>query len=120
MSEKQEEVGAPDPVVLDPEEAAPAIPEPRVEVTRNDDENRYELTIDDHIAGYSEFSFDGDDLVVLHTETLPGYQDRGVASILTERLLSDARESGQHIIVKCEFVRGYLQKHPEWNDVVDG
>ncbi|MEJ3405008.1 GNAT family N-acetyltransferase [Rathayibacter sp. YIM 133350] len=107
-------------VVIDPEHAALAVPEPRVEVRRNEDGGRYELSIDDHIAGYSEFKLRDGQIIVTHTETLPSYKGRGVATTLVEAMLPDIRQRGERLVAKCPFVAEYLREHHDFDDIVDG
>lgn len=112
-------VAVPPPVVTEPDDAAPTVPEPRVEVVRNDRDQRYQLTIDDRIAGIAEFRIRDGHIVFTHTETLPSYKGRGVATTLIERMLADVRERGERIIAKCPFVRAYLAEHHDYDDILD-
>ena len=115
-----DDTGAPPPVVIEPEDAEPAMPEPRVEVQRNDEGERYELSIDDHIAGYSEYTMSDGRVVITHTATLPAYGGRGVATTLVDRMLSDLRQRGKRVVVKCPFVAEFVTEHHEFDDIIDG
>jgi uncharacterized protein len=53
-----------------------------------------------------------------HTETPPQARGRGIASQLTAGVLEIVRKRGLKIVPLCPFVRSYLARHPEFNDLV--
>ena len=53
-----------------------------------------------------------------HTEVPPPARGRGVAGRLAEAGLEYARERRLRVIATCPFVRGYIEKHPEHQDLV--
>lgn len=48
-------------------------------------------------------------------ETLRG---RGIAQILVERLIADAREGNYRVVPSCPYIKSLYKKHPEWSDVM--
>jgi predicted GNAT family acetyltransferase len=57
-------------------------------------------------------------LTLTHTETPVAARGRGLASRLVEAVLRQARERGLKVVPRCAFVVAYLEKHPEFGDLV--
>lgn len=53
-----------------------------------------------------------------HTEVDPGLQGRGVADALVRAAMDHARASGLRVIPDCPYVRAWLERHPDYRDVV--
>jgi predicted GNAT family acetyltransferase len=90
--------------------------EPRVE--RNDQASRYELWADDARAGTLKIREEPDALVLVSTRVDPAFEGRGYGSRLVARALADARAAGRKVIIECEFAQGYVQRHPEEQDLL--
>ena len=61
----------------------------------------------------------GDGVITLaHTETPPQARGQGIASRLIEGTLDILRERGLKVIPRCDFVRAYIARHPEYRDLV--
>ena len=88
------------------------------EVRRNDEGGRYEITVDGDLAGFTQFHPDGDVLVFPHTQIDERYSGQGLAKILIGQALDDVRARGLTIVPTCEFVRGYLDKNPQYRNLV--
>jgi predicted GNAT family acetyltransferase len=82
-------------------------------------EGRYEVLVDGETAGALVYrSFEGR-RVFVHTEVDDAYEGQGLAGKLARRALDDARAEGLAIVPLCPFVAGYLEKHPDDQDLVD-
>ena len=58
-------------------------------------------------------------IIADHTYVPDCMRGMGVARILADRLIADARERGQRIVPLCPFVRAHAQKHrDELADVI--
>lgn len=90
-----------------------------VTVTRNDDQGRYDVTVDGDLAGFTEFFDDGDQRVFFHTEIDDAFGGRGLAGTLVQQALDATREDGQRIVPVCPYVAKYVKKHDTWADIVD-
>lgn len=88
------------------------------EVTDNKDASRYELVEDGKVAGFIEYSLSGDRISLDHTEVGDEYGGRGFAKELAVAALDDIRSRGSQVLPVCPFVAGYIQKHPEYADLV--
>lgn len=83
------------------------------------EEGRYTISIDDRVVGRASFADRGDRRVFDHTEILPEFVGRGLATLLVEKALSDARNAGKRIVPVCSMVGTVLNKHPEFDDITD-
>lgn len=89
-----------------------------VTVQRNDAAHRYEAHLDGTLAGFLRYRQRDGELVLIHTETLDGFEGRGVGSALARFALDDVRARGEHAVVLCPFIRSWFAKHPEYSDIV--
>ena len=89
-----------------------------IEVRNNEDDARYEAVLDGEMAGFAAYRLSAGRVVFTHTEVAPQAEGKGVASTLIRWALDDVRRQGKGIVPLCPFVRGYLDKHPEYADLV--
>jgi predicted GNAT family acetyltransferase len=92
--------------------------QPPLTVHRNEATHRYEAQLGDTLAGFLRYRERDGEIVLIHTETLDGFEGRGVASAVAQFALDDVRARGAKAVALCPFVRGWLTKHPEYADVV--
>jgi predicted GNAT family acetyltransferase len=59
-------------------------------------------------------------IVLAHTEVPAGARGRGIASRLAHDALEYARQHQLRVIPTCPYVRAYIQRHPEFADLVVG
>jgi len=86
-------------------------------VSNNPAHHRYELKVDGHIAAtYYEIA-DGV-ITFIHTEVPPELGGKGIGSKLIEGALDQVRTDGLKVIAQCPFVRAYIEKHPEYADLL--
>jgi predicted GNAT family acetyltransferase len=90
-----------------------------VDVWNAEDRDRYEVLIDGELAGFAQYIRKGGRYVFVHTEIDPRFEGRGLGSILAQRALDDVRAQGAPVVPLCPFIAGYLEKHPEYDDLVD-
>ncbi len=89
------------------------------EVVNNKTHHRYEVAIDGHLAAtYYELA---DDVVTfVHTEVPPELGGKGVGSKLIKGALDQVRAAGLTVIPQCPFVKAYIEKHPDYADLLKG
>jgi predicted GNAT family acetyltransferase len=97
-------------------EPAPERPAPTI--TDNTEARRYEARVDGALAGWVEYGRVEARIVALHTEVLPQYGGRGIASALVRRVLDDARAAGQKVTPRCPFFVAHFERHPEDTDLI--
>ena len=81
-------------------------------------ESRYESTLDGDPVGELTYRRDGDVLTIFHTGTYGDATGRGLASALVGAVLDETRAAKGHVLVMCPFVTAYIDKHPEYADLV--
>jgi predicted GNAT family acetyltransferase len=81
-------------------------------------ENRYEARLDGALAGVSQYELTADTIVFLHTVVAEEYEGQGVASAIARYALDDARARGLHVRPLCPYIRGWIERHPEYADLV--
>jgi predicted GNAT family acetyltransferase len=86
-------------------------------VINNPHGQRFETTMDGHVAVLN-YKQDGRSITFLHTEVPQQLAGRGVGSALAKTGLKYAREQGLQVIPKCEFMASYIEKHPEFADLL--
>ncbi|MES3000024.1 MAG: GNAT family N-acetyltransferase [Pseudomonadota bacterium] len=91
---------------------------PAPDITDNPSAHRYELRVDGEVAAHCEYNVLKDALLFTHTEVLPRFEGKGLASRLIAFALDDVRQRGLHAIPVCPFVAGFIRKHPEYLDLV--
>ena len=99
---------------------AASSPRPRPVITDAPEHERYEAHLDGELAGVLEYVTKRGRLALVHTEVLPAYEGRGVASAIVRFALDDARKRGLRVIALCPYVQDYLRRHPENDDIVVG
>lgn len=53
-----------------------------------------------------------------HTFVPPEMRGQGVAQLLVEALIADAREQGFKIVPQCSYVAAQFRRHSEWADLL--
>jgi len=92
----------------------------KIVVTDTPERQRFEAELDGTLAGVLEYVVKRDRIALIHTEVLPAYEGRGVASRLTRFALDEARRRQLMVIAICPYVRRYLETHPSDMDIVVG
>lgn len=82
--------------------------------------SRYEARAGDAVAGVSMYKAADRLIVFTHTEVEPEYEGQGVGGRLVQAALDDVRARGLHILPLCPFVKTWVERHPEYADLVFG
>lgn len=86
-------------------------------VRDNTEQHRFELPLDGHTA-FAEYRRSDGTLYVMHTEVPKELNGKGIGSALVRGLLDIARTEGLKVKPLCPFVRGYIEKHAEVQDLL--
>ena len=78
---------------------------------------RFELERDGQVA-YLEYTLSGDVLALLHTEVPVALRGEGLASELAHTAMEWARANHKKVDVVCPSVAEYIEKHPEYSDLL--
>jgi NAD+ kinase len=82
------------------------------------EQQRYEIIIGGEVAGVLHYRRHDGTLELMHTEVDVAFEGRGLAGRLAAAALTDARNRATPVVVTCPFVTGYLERHPEYADVL--
>ncbi len=87
------------------------------DVVNNKAEQRYELMAEGHLAA-TYYTLAGGVITFVHTEVPPELGGKGVGSRLVKGALDQVRGDGLKVIAQCPFVKGYIDKHAEYADLL--
>jgi uncharacterized protein len=92
-----------------------------VEETRvvdNPSRRRYELWVGEALAGVILYRTRPGALALVHTQVFAGFEGGGLGATLVAGALDDIRDRGLQVVPICPFVRSYLERHPQYGDLV--
>jgi uncharacterized protein len=87
------------------------------EVVNNRAHQRYELVVEGHLAATCYKLSDGV-ITFIHTEVPPELGGKGIGSALIRGALDQVQAEGLKVIPECPFVKAYIDKHPEYADLL--
>ncbi|TCO55239.1 GNAT family N-acetyltransferase [Actinocrispum wychmicini] len=85
-------------------------------VVANADANRYEVRVDDQVAGFTEYKVVGDQVVFVHTEIDDGYAGQGLGKVLAAGALDDVVLRGRRIVPVCPFIAKFVVRNKDKYD----
>ena len=84
-------------------------------IINNTQAHRFEIFVDDELAGYAEYRQEDSSVAFTHTIVEPQYKGKGVGSALANGALDAVREAGGSALPYCSFIRSYIQRrHPAY------
>jgi hypothetical protein len=86
-------------------------------VVHNRAEQRFELAEGGHTA-IASYRLEGDRISFTHTVVPEEIEGQGVGSRLVRSALGDVRREGLKVVPLCYFVKGYIERHPEYQDLL--
>ncbi len=89
------------------------------EVRNNRDRSRYEIVVDGTVAGFLQYTMRGGRVLLTHTEVPDANSGKGLATTLVRGALDDLRRRGLGMVPVCPFVERFVERHPEYDDLVD-
>lgn len=96
----------------------------RVELVHERERERYEARADGAVLGvlaYEDLT-DGAEVLLARdlrsTVVSPEHSGQGIGSALVRYALEDLREDGIPVRATCWFVAGYIDRHPEFQDLL--
>jgi predicted GNAT family acetyltransferase len=87
------------------------------DIVNNGERHRYELAVDGHIAATYYAIADGV-ITFIHTEVPPELGGKGIASKLIRGALDQVRAEGLKVIAQCPFVKAFIDKHADYQDLL--
>ncbi len=90
----------------------------RIEMADAPDRDRYELSIDGELAGFSAYGTCPGLIAFDHTEVDQRFEGRGLGDRLIRFALEDARARGLAVLPFCPFVNAFIERHREFEALV--
>lgn len=90
--------------------------DPDTRVVRNAKAHRFEIDGED--AAVLNYHEGAGHITLVHTEVAPELEGKGYGSALARAALEYARMKGLRVIPHCPFVQTYIERHPEYADLV--
>ena len=88
-----------------------------MDVIDNRERSRFELEAEGHVA-FAEYTRGGDRITFTHTIVPPALEGRGIGSRLVKAALASVRAEGLKVVPRCAFVRAYIERHAEEQDLL--
>jgi uncharacterized protein len=79
--------------------------------------HRFELDVDGHTA-LAHYQLSPPIITFTHTEVPTEFSDRGVGSALARGALEIVRGQGLKVVAQCPFICAFMEKHPEFQDLL--
>jgi len=88
------------------------------ELSDNASARRFEMPVDGHVA-FVTYRRDANGVISLdHAEVPSALEGKGVGSRLVRATLDHVRGEGLKVVPRCSFVRAYIERHPEYADLL--
>lgn len=89
-----------------------------IEVIHHPELQRY-LAVEDGVqVGLADYRRSEEAIDIVHTEVDPAHGGKGIGGQLVQGMLDQIREEGGSIIPSCPFVASWVDKHPEYEDLL--
>ena len=99
-------------------DAAPAPEDGTVERQDGPTKGRYRLVIDGVEAEMTYSRISPELIIIDHTGVPEALRGRKVGERLVRQAVEDARRDGVAILPLCPFAKAQINRHPEWQDVL--
>ncbi len=90
-----------------------------VTVRHAPERHRYEVLVDDEVAGFAVYHRRGGRFILVHTEVDDAHAGQGIGSTLARGALDDIRSTGASVLPLCPFIAEWIDRHPDYADLVD-
>jgi predicted GNAT family acetyltransferase len=86
-------------------------------VQDNEAKHQFELIVEGHTA-LAAYRLKPGVITFTHTEVPKELGGRGIGSQLAKGALDQVRERGLRVVPLCPFIKAYIEKNPEYADLV--
>jgi len=90
----------------------------QIEVADAPARERYELSVDGEVVGFTAYRARPGLIAFIHTELDERVQGRGLGDRLIRFALQDARAQGLAVLPFCPFVKAFIERHREFEALV--
>jgi uncharacterized protein len=89
-----------------------------IKIFNSEQHQHFETKLDNGEYGFIEYRWHKGTLVLMHTLVPEKYEGKGIASAIAKFALEYAREKKLQLIVYCPYVRAYMMRHPEYDNLL--
>ncbi|MFA6961209.1 MAG: GNAT family N-acetyltransferase [Opitutaceae bacterium] len=89
-----------------------------ISVQHNEAQSRFVAQIDGHLA-HADYELADGAITFTHTFVPPELRGLGLAEQLVRTALAHARHHHLRVIPACSYVATFIQRHPEFADLLD-
>jgi uncharacterized protein len=90
----------------------------QIAIADDADSQRYVIRVDGKRAGLLQYRLRPGLIELVHTEIYEEFEGRGLGGQLISFALQDARGRDLAVLPFCPFVNDYIQRHPQYVDLV--
>ena len=91
---------------------------PDVSVRKNEAKGQYEILVGEEVAGFATYTDANGVRDLPHTVVDPKFRGQGLSKPLIQAALDDARGVGKQVIASCSAVAHFIEKNPEYRDLL--
>jgi uncharacterized protein len=90
-----------------------------VEREETETAGRYVVHLEPGLEGEMTFRKTAPKVITIdHTGTPPAYRGQGIAQVLMDKVIADAKADGTKIVPLCSYVVAQFRRHPEWANLL--
>ncbi|HEY8301126.1 MAG TPA: GNAT family N-acetyltransferase [Jatrophihabitans sp.] len=89
-----------------------------LDVRDNPERSRYEALVGTDVAGFAAYRDIDGARVFTHTLVDDDYEGHGVGGRLARAALDDVRARGLQAVARCPFIAAWVQRHPDYQDLI--
>jgi predicted GNAT family acetyltransferase len=86
-------------------------------VTNVEAKHRFEL-VEEGGTAFVTYLLEGEEITFTHTIVPEELEGRGLGSRLVKGALDEARSRGLKVVPACSFVKHYVERHPDYQDLL--
>ena len=90
-----------------------------MDVVNNERKSRFEIEVEGEM-GVADYRRRGERIEFTHTEVPESLRGQGVGEALARGALEEAKREGLEVVPTCKFIRSYIDRHPEFQDLLAG
>jgi predicted GNAT family acetyltransferase len=87
------------------------------DIVNNVAQHQFELVVEGHLAT-AHYEINRNVVTFVHTEVPPELGGKGVGSKLVQGALDQVKADGMKVVAECPFVKGWIGKHPAYQDML--
>lgn len=90
------------------------------EVVHKPTRSRYELVVDGDDVGSAHYRIEGNTITFAHTEVDTERREGGLGGQLVRGVLDQVRqETDYRVVPQCPFMNSWIQKHPDYQELLE-